>query len=126
DLIIRNSLEDLQALSVALTKVQIENEDIPLTFRSFENKSDGVALVRLDVPEATDKAKIHAEIIQNYEFALQQLEARYQAELKSKDEQIIIYRQHQADLKELIQMIAPTIKKSPEGKLVILKLGQGD
>jgi uncharacterized protein YjbI with pentapeptide repeats len=126
DLIIRNSLEDLQALSVALAKVRIENEDIPLTPRSIENKGDGVVLVRFDVPEATDKAKIHAEIIQNYEFALQQLDAKYQAELKSKDTEISLYQKHQADLKELIQIIAPTVKKYPEEKLVILKLGQGD
>ncbi|MHC0068660.1 CHAT domain-containing protein, partial [Nostoc sp. UIC 10890] len=62
----------------------------------------------------------------NYELALQQIEARYQAELKGKDEQITIYRQHQADLKELIHLIAPTDKKFTQGKLVILKLGKGD
>jgi uncharacterized protein YjbI with pentapeptide repeats len=125
DLIFRNGL-DLQALSAALAKVKIENEGVPLAIKSIENKGDGVVIVRVDVPESTNKAKIHAEFTQNYEFALQHLEARYQAELKSKDEQITLYRQHQADLKELIKMIAPTAKKSAEGKLVILKLGQGD
>ncbi|KYC38726.1 low-complexity protein [Scytonema hofmannii PCC 7110] len=125
DLIFRNGL-DLQALSAALSKVKIENEDIHLAIKSIENKGDGVVLVRIDTPEWTNKAKIHAEFTQNYEFALKNLEAKYQAELKSKDEQIALYRQHQADLKELIQMIAPTAKKSAEGKLVVLKLGQGD
>ncbi|WP_199332455.1 pentapeptide repeat-containing protein [Anabaena catenula] len=118
DCIFRNGL-DLQALSAALAKVKIENEDIPLTIKSIENKGDGVVVVRVDVPQATDKGKIHAEITQNYEFALQQLEARYQAQLKDKDE-------HLNDLKKFIEILAPTVKKSPEGKLVILKLGQGD
>jgi uncharacterized protein YjbI with pentapeptide repeats len=125
DLIFRNGL-DLQALSVALAKVKLENEGVPLAIKSIENKGDGVVLVRVDVPKYTNKSKIHAEFNQNYEFALQQLEAKYQAELKSKDEQITLYRQHQADLKELMQMLAPSAKKSKEGKLVILKLGQGD
>jgi uncharacterized protein YjbI with pentapeptide repeats/ABC-type antimicrobial peptide transport system permease subunit len=125
DLIFRNGL-DLEALYAARSKVEIENEGIPLAIKSIENKGDGVVIVGVDVPEATNKAKIHAELTQNYELALQQIEARYQAELKSKDEQISLYRQHQADLKELIQMIAPTAKKSTQEKLVILKLGQGD
>jgi uncharacterized protein YjbI with pentapeptide repeats len=125
DLIFRNGL-DLQALSAALAKVKIENEGIPLAIKSIENKGDDVVVVRVDVPESTNKARIHAEFTQNYEFALQQLEIRYQAELKSKDEQISLYRQHQADLKNLMQMIAPNVNKLTEGKLVILKLGQGD
>ncbi|MCC5620979.1 pentapeptide repeat-containing protein, partial [Nostoc sp. CHAB 5715] len=125
DLIFRNGL-DLESLSVALAKVKRENEDIPLTIKSIENKGDGIVIVRVDVPELTHKEKIHAEVTRNYEFALQQLEARYQAELKSKETEISLYRQHQADLKELIQMIAPSTKKSTPGKLVILKLGQGN
>ncbi|MBD2603376.1 pentapeptide repeat-containing protein [Scytonema hofmannii FACHB-248] len=125
DLIFRNGL-DLQALSAALAKVKIENEGIPLAIKSIENKGDDVVVVRVDVPESTNKARIHAEFTQNYEFALQQLEIRYQAELKSKDEQISLYRQHQSDLKNLMQMIAPNVNKLTEGKLVILKLGQGD
>ncbi|WP_427158798.1 pentapeptide repeat-containing protein [Aliinostoc sp. HNIBRCY26] len=125
DLIFRKGL-DLQALSAALAKVKMENEDIPLTIKSIENKGDGVVVVRVDAPETTNKAKIHAEVMQNYEFALQQLEARYQAELKSKDEQITLYRQHQADLKEIMQMIAPRPQQVTPGQLVVLKLVQGD
>jgi uncharacterized protein YjbI with pentapeptide repeats len=118
DLIFRNGL-DLQALSAALARVKLENESIPLAIKSIENKGDGVVIVRLDVPESANKAKIHAEVTQNYEFALQQLEAKYQAKLNSKDEQITL-------LKDIIQTIAPLPKKSTQGKLVILKLGEGD
>ncbi|MBW4670880.1 MAG: pentapeptide repeat-containing protein [Cyanomargarita calcarea GSE-NOS-MK-12-04C] len=125
DLIFRNGL-NLQALSAAFAKVKIENRDISLTIKSIENKGNGIVLVRVDVPESANKAKIHADFTQNYELALNTLEAKYQAELNSKDQQIALYRQHQADLKELIQMIAPTAKKSADGKLVVLKLGQGD
>lgn len=124
DLIFRNGL-DLQALSAALTKVRLENEGIPLGIKSIENKGDGIVLVRVDIPESANKGKIHAEFSQNYELALNALEARYQAELKSKDELINLYRQ-QADLRELMQMIAPASQKSEGGKLVILKLGEGD
>ncbi|BAY27058.1 rfrA pentapeptide repeat-containing protein [Calothrix sp. NIES-2100] len=125
DLIFRNGL-NLQALSTALTKVHLENEDSLLALKSIENKGDNVVVVRVEVAADVDKAKIHAELTHNYEFALKSLEAKYQAELKSKDEQIVLYRQHQADLKELMQMIAPTAKKTVDTKLVVLKLTQGN
>ncbi|MBD2194121.1 MULTISPECIES: pentapeptide repeat-containing protein [Calothrix] len=125
DLIFRNGLNS-QALSTALTKVRLENEDSLLAPKSIENKGDNVVVVRVDVAADVNKAKIHAELTQNYELALKSLEAKYQAELKSKDEQIVLYRQHQADLKELMQMIAPTAKKMGDTKLVVLKLTQGN
>ncbi|MEA5571106.1 pentapeptide repeat-containing protein [Calothrix sp. UHCC 0171] len=129
DLIFRNGL-DLQALSTALANVKFENEGIPLSIKSIENKGDGLVLVRVDVPESTNKEKIHADFCEYYQFALQQIEARHQAELRSKDEQITLYRQHQADLKELMQLIAPIVEKTKKqsalGKLVVLKLGSGN
>ncbi|MDZ7962482.1 MAG: pentapeptide repeat-containing protein [Aulosira sp. DedQUE10] len=125
DLIFRNGL-NLQALTVALAKVKAENEDSLLAITSIENKGDDFVVVRVDVATDVNKTKIHAELTQNYEFALKSLEAKYQAELKNKDEQITLYRQHQADLKELMQMIAPAAKKTVDSKLVVLKLGQGN
>ncbi|MBW4622192.1 MAG: pentapeptide repeat-containing protein [Cyanosarcina radialis HA8281-LM2] len=118
DLIFRNGL-DLQALTVALAKVKLENEGIPLAIKSIENKGDGIVSVRVDVPESANKTKIHAEVTQKYEFILQQLKSKYQAKLESKDEQIAI-------LKDIIQTIAPTPRTSTHNKLAILKLGQGD
>lgn len=129
DLIFRNGL-DLQALSAALANIKLNNEGIPLAIKSIENKGDGVVLVRVDVPEFINKEKIHADFYEHYQFALQQIEARHQAELKSKDEQITLYRQNQAELKELMQLIAPIVEKTQKqstlGKLVVLKLGQGN
>ncbi len=129
DLIFRNGL-DLQALSAALANVKLDNQGIPLAIKSIENKGDGVVLVRVDIPESTNKEKIHADFYEHYQFALQQIESRHQAELKSKDEQISLYRQHQAELKELMQMIAPIVEKTKKqsalGKLVVLKLGPGN
>ena len=124
DLIFRNGL-DLQALSAALIKVREENQDINIAIQSIENKGDGVVVVRVEVPENSDKPKIHAEFNQSYDLALQALEARYQAELQSKDEQIALYRQHQADLRTLMQINAPSRKQEQE-KLVIINLNQGD
>lgn len=124
DLIFRNGL-NLDALTAALTKIKSENAESLLKIKSIENKGDDFVVVRVDVATDANKAKIHAEITQNYKFALTSLEAKYQAELKTKDEQIALYRQHQADLKQLMQIVAHT-KKTVDSKLVVLKLGQGN
>ncbi len=138
DLILRNGI-DWEAFTYSFKKLQVENEDIELSIRSIENKGDGVVVVRVNVPADVNKVKIHSDFNQNYEFALKAIEERYQVELKSKDEQIAIYRQHQADLQEVVKLLASkpvnlfkigvladNKSKSVEGKLVVLKLGQGD
>lgn len=136
DLILRNGI-DWEAFTYSFKKLQVENEDVDLSIRSIENKGDGVVVVRVNVPTDVNKTKIHSDFTQTYEVALKAIAERYQAELKSKDEQIAIYRQHQADLQEVVKMLAsrpvnvfeigvPADNKSVEGKLVVLKLGQGD
>ncbi len=126
DLIFQNGL-DLQALYSALVDVKAANQETQLAIRSIENKGDGVVVVKVEVTEEANKTKIHADFTQSYQVALQAIEAKYQAQLQSKDEQIELYRQHQADLKNLMQMIvAPASKSDNIGKLVVLKIGDGN
>ncbi len=89
DLIFRNGI-DWKAFMTAFKKLQVENEDTELTIQSMENK----------------KEKIHSEFNQNYELALKALEERYKAQLEAKDNQITIYCQQSADLKEIIKLQA--------------------
>lgn len=136
DLIFRNGI-DWKAFHYSFHQLQVENEDVALSIRSIENKGDGVVVVRVDAPIEADKAQLHADFTQTYNLALQALEEKYRAELKSKDEQIAIYRQHQADLHQLAQLLASRpVSLSSEmlaasatqatGKRVVLKLGQGN
>ncbi|BAZ39544.1 rfrA pentapeptide repeat-containing protein [Calothrix sp. NIES-4101] len=123
DLIFRDGL-DLQALYTALNHMQVENQTMQFGIRGIENKGDAVVVVKVEVTEKfsreVDKARIHADFTQSY------LEAKYQAELQGKNEQIALYRQHQAELKQLLQMFAPVRKElQVVNKLVILKF-QGD
>jgi uncharacterized protein YjbI with pentapeptide repeats len=126
DLIFQNGL-DLQALYNAIVDVKAANQDTQLAVRSIENKGDGVVVVKVEVTEEANKTKIHADFTQSYQVALQAIEAKYQAQLESKDEQIALYRQHQADLKNLMQMfVVPAAKAELQGKLVVIKIGDGD
>ncbi|NEU72579.1 hypothetical protein PI95_008360 [Hassallia byssoidea VB512170] len=105
DLIFRDGI-DWKAFVTAFKKVQAENEDTELAIQSIENKGDGVVVVKLDVPLDADKEKIHSDFTQSYQLALQAVEEKYKAQLKAKDEQIVIYRQQSGDMKEIISLLA--------------------
>ncbi len=105
DLIFRNGI-DWKAFTYSFQKVQVGNEDIELSIQSIENKGDGVVVVKVNVPPDANKAKIHSEFTENYEVALKALEAKYQSELKAKDDQIVIYRQQSVDMKEIVTLLA--------------------
>ncbi len=125
---------DWKALAVSLNQVQATHPDQPLSVRSIENKGDGTVVVSVNVAPNADKATLHAELSHEYQTALQLLEERYRAELQSKDDQIALYRQHQHDLREMMQVLTgkpPTPNPSPthphhRHKLVTLKLGNGN
>jgi uncharacterized protein YjbI with pentapeptide repeats len=136
DFIFRNGI-DWKAFTYSFNKLVLENEDAEIEIQSIENKGDGVVVVRVRVSPGTDKERIHSEFTQSYQEALKALEERYQAELKAKDEQIATYRHSNADMREVVRLLASrpasvypakalTERKSISGKLVILYFGQGD
>ncbi|MFP4124702.1 MAG: pentapeptide repeat-containing protein, partial [Coleofasciculus sp.] len=105
DLIFRNGI-DWKAFVTAFNKVQVEHEGKEIAVHSIENKGDGVVVIRVNVPLETDKATIHSRFMQNYELALKAIEDKYKAELKGKHEQLTIYRQENANMKEIINQLA--------------------
>jgi len=105
DLIFRNGV-DWKAFVAAFQTVQADNEDTELTIQSIENKGDGVVVVRVNAPPEADKAELHSQFNQQYETALKALDAKYQAQLQAKDDQIAVHRQQSADMKEIVSLLA--------------------
>ncbi|MBE9006901.1 pentapeptide repeat-containing protein [Fortiea sp. LEGE XX443] len=105
DLIFRNGI-DWKAFVATFKKVQEDNEDTDLSIQSIANKGDGVVVVKVNVPDSADKEKIHSDFMQNYQIALQAVEEKYKAQLQAKDNEIVIYRQQSADMKEIIGLLA--------------------
>lgn len=130
DLIFNNGV-DWKAFGFSLQQLQIEHEESELVIQSVENKGDGITVIKVAVSPDANKQKLHATFTQHYELALQVLEEKYRSELNSKDEQIALYRQNQANLQGLARLLAsqPTEPLMPQlsgGKRVLLKIGQGD
>jgi uncharacterized protein YjbI with pentapeptide repeats len=105
DLIFRNGV-DWKAFVAAFQQVQVQNEDTPLKIQSIENKGEGVVVVRVHVPPDTNKEKIHSEFNQQYDLALQALEAKYRAELQARDGEIAHYREQSVNMWEVIKLQA--------------------
>ena len=105
DLIFRNGL-DWRAFTASFKQVQVENEGVELSVKSIEDKGDRVWVVRLKTSPETNKEKIHSDFNRNYEVALKALDEKYQAKLAAKEEQITIYRQQSADMREIIAQMA--------------------
>ncbi|MDM9580215.1 pentapeptide repeat-containing protein [Nostoc sp. GT001] len=84
DLIFRNGI-DWDAFAYSFKKLEVENQGAQLDVQSIEKKGDGILVVRVAVSPDADKAKIHNQFIQGYEFAAKTLEAQYRARLEDKD-----------------------------------------
>jgi uncharacterized protein YjbI with pentapeptide repeats len=105
DLIFKQGI-DWKAFVAAFKKVQVENEGTELAIQSIENKGDGVIVVRVRVPTDANKEKIHSEFTQNYELALKEVEKRYKAELKGKEDRLELHRQQNANMWLIIYKLA--------------------
>lgn len=79
DFIFHNGL-NRKALYASIKQVQVENEEMALEVKSFENLGDGLVVVRVSVPPEADKGKIHSRITRNYEDKIKVLEARLEKE----------------------------------------------
>jgi uncharacterized protein YjbI with pentapeptide repeats len=105
DLIFQNGI-DWKAFVTAFKTLQVQNQETELTIQSIENKGDGVVVVRVDAPPDANKEKLHSEFNQNYDDALKALEAKYQAELQAKENEIALHREKYSDLKEISMLMA--------------------
>lgn len=130
DLIFRNGV-DQKAFNYSLHQLQVENQGMALPIRSLEKKSNGVVVVRVDVPAKSNKSKLHADFSSHYELALNAIVGEYKAVVQAKDEQIKIYRSQLSDWKEVVRLLAncPDRAVNPpqtQAKLVVLDVGEGD
>jgi uncharacterized protein YjbI with pentapeptide repeats len=107
DLIFRNGI-DWDAFAYSFKKLEVENQGAQLDVQSIDKKGDGILVVRVTVSPDADKAKIHSEFIQGYEFAAKALEAQYQARLEDKDK---VINQLFSSINQLNKQLAETSGK---------------
>ncbi|MEO0407530.1 MAG: pentapeptide repeat-containing protein [Cyanobacteria bacterium P01_A01_bin.135] len=105
DLIFQNGI-DWKAFLQTFRDVQVQHEGADLAIQTIENKGDGVVVVKLNAAPDTDKSAVHESLMNGYQSALQAAEERYRAQLDAKDEQITDYRQQNANMQEVVKLLA--------------------
>lgn len=94
------------AFKESLIRVVAENDGIELTVQGIENTDDGFMIIKVKVPENTDKEKILVDFGKYYGIAEKLIEAKFRSELKGKEEQIEIYRQNSASIERIIETLS--------------------
>ncbi|MEA5451291.1 pentapeptide repeat-containing protein [Leptolyngbya sp. CCNP1308] len=105
DLIFQNGV-DWKAFVRTFNNVQEQYDNADLGVQAIENKGDGVVVVKLHAAPDADKPAIHQSFTEIYQLALQEAEARYKAQLDTKDDQIADYRQQSANMQEVVKLLA--------------------
>jgi uncharacterized protein YjbI with pentapeptide repeats len=105
DLIFQNGV-DWKAFVRTFNDVQEQYDNANLGVQTIENKGDGVVVVKLNAAPGADKPAIHQSFTEAYQLALAEAEARYKAQLNAKDEQIQDYRQQNANMQEVVKLLA--------------------
>ncbi len=105
DLIFADGI-DWKAFILSFQELRDKYGDENLSVQAIEKKSGGAFVIRLEVPPEANKAEIERQAKQLYEKELKIFEVKYHAELKAKDEQIAIIRQHNTSLESIIHILA--------------------
>lgn len=110
DLIFRDGI-DWRAFLQTLKAVRRKHEGAVLEIQSIESKGDGVMVVRLNADPTADKERIHLAFTQGYSKALEEAEQKYKSELQAakidhQEEIIALYRERNADVKEIASLMA--------------------
>jgi uncharacterized protein YjbI with pentapeptide repeats len=109
DLIFRNGVE-WDAFAFSYKKLLIENEDLHFDIKTIDNRHGVLVVTVQGIPEAY-QARWKSEFWQSYEPALQALEAKYQAELRAKEGQIVLYEIMRSQQERTINQHEKTINQ---------------
>ncbi|MEW6493877.1 MAG: pentapeptide repeat-containing protein, partial [Cyanobacteriota bacterium] len=105
DLIFYNGI-DWQAFFGSFQKLRETSGASDLSIQAIENKNDGALIIRLNVPTELNKAEIENYLKREYDYQLNVIDKIYRYQLRATYDQIALYRQHNADLVEIIKAMA--------------------
>lgn len=101
DLVFRNGI-DWQAFLVSFQELQAGSSNHELSIQAIENKNSGVLVIKLNVPNDTNKAEIEQSFKHKYRLAIQGIDEQ----LKSHNELLTAHRQQSADITEIVKVMA--------------------
>jgi uncharacterized protein YjbI with pentapeptide repeats len=123
DLIFREGI-NWKAFIYSLKKLRVENGGTEISVRSIEEKGDGFVVVKVNVPDNANKAKIHSDLTQSYKAVFEDLKTGSTLGLIGGLEDFVVPQEIRSNLEKWFQSLekGPTVIR----KRVVLTLGQGD
>jgi uncharacterized protein YjbI with pentapeptide repeats len=126
DLIFHEGI-DWASFGTAWQQIQIENDGIPLSIHSIERRGEGTILVKVEVPQDFEKAKLHESFDRHYQLLLNSIEDRHRAELTGRDRELAIYKEQQDRSYQILQaLVSPSAIAAKLDRVVTIKLGARD
>jgi uncharacterized protein YjbI with pentapeptide repeats len=105
DIIFRKGL-DSKAFVEAFRTIKVESGVTELSIQNIEKREDGDVLLQFFVSREVDKSEITRQFLENYQLAIQDIEAKYITELQAKDREVEIYQKESKELREILKTIA--------------------
>lgn len=97
---------DWPAFFQAFQELRSQYADQDIFIQAIEKKSGEALVVRLAVPLEADKSAIENSAKQLYEIKLVLMEQRYRTELQAKEREISLYKQENANLMKITELLA--------------------
>lgn len=97
---------DWLAFVAAFQSLSTEFKLDDINIQAIEKKDGGAFVIRLEVPLESDHEAIEAQAKQYYYAQLKAIERRYKSQLNATDVELKLYRQKNADIKEITKLLA--------------------
>lgn len=97
---------DWLAFVAAFQSLSIDFNQEEINIQAIEKKNGGVFVVRLEVPLDSNREMIESQVKQYYHAQLNNIERQYKTQLNATDVELKIYRQRNADIKEITKLLA--------------------
>ena len=102
----RSFADTLQTIRAEQIALEPENPNASIIVRAIETLDDGSFVIRANVPDSLDKAKLETQFQEKYENILAAKEQECRCKLQAKKEQLDRERQHNASLERIIDVLA--------------------
>jgi uncharacterized protein YjbI with pentapeptide repeats len=97
---------DWKAFLISYHKLILKMNGKEIFLQAIERKQGGNFLVKLETCSDEKATEIEEYFVQEYKVQLKAIEKKYRSRLNIRDEQLAFYRQHNADLIEIVKLKA--------------------
>jgi hypothetical protein len=97
---------DWHAFFTTFQKLQSEIRSSELSIQAIENRINMALIIRINVPPDTNKTDMENYLNHEYKYQLKVIDNKYRYQLQAQYDRIAAYRQQNAELREIVKVMA--------------------